>query len=100
MAASANFESVFSGAGKFCEEAPSTGPILLQRMAKLHDIDNWKYPFLRPTMHKVIEPYNQNFRPKVAAAAAGIAAAAPAGPSDARPNWPELALAKLADGPN
>ena len=51
-------------------------------------------------MHKVIEPYNQNFRPKVAAAAAGIAAAAAAGPSDARPNWPELALAKLAEGPN
>jgi len=47
MAAAGNVESVFSGAGKFCEEAPSAGPTLLQRIVKLHY--NWKYIFLRPT---------------------------------------------------
>ena len=62
QAASANVESVFSGAGKFMQEAPSTGPVLLQRMIRLHY--NWKYRYLRPTIHKVSERYNTKFRPK------------------------------------
>lgn len=34
--AASNVESVFSGAGKFTEEAKLTGPVLLQRIVKLH----------------------------------------------------------------
>jgi len=34
--ASANVETVFSGAGKFTEEAPNTRPALLRRIVKLH----------------------------------------------------------------
>ena len=60
-AAAANVESVFSGAGKFTSEAPSTGAKLLQRMVKLHY--NWKYPFLRPTMDEIIARYTLKFRP-------------------------------------
>ena len=56
MAASC-VESVFSGAGKFTEEAKSAGPILLQRVVKLHY--NWKYKFLRPPMKKIITHYNK-----------------------------------------
>ena len=46
-AAAANVESVFSGAGKFTQEAKSAGHMLLSRMVRLHY--NWKYPFLRHT---------------------------------------------------
>ena len=35
-AAAANVESVFSGAGKFTDEASSAGHVLLRRMVKLH----------------------------------------------------------------
>ena len=86
-------ESVFSGAGKFTSEAPSTGAKLLQRMVKLHY--NWKYVFLRPTMDKIIERYNLKFRPTREAAAPSplavpLAAApaptpAPAAPTPAAP---------------
>jgi len=58
--AAANVESVFSGAGKFTAEASSTGSELLSRMVKLHY--NLKYLFLRPTMSKIIEPYNFKFQ--------------------------------------
>jgi hypothetical protein len=75
-AAAANVESVFSGAGKFTSEAPSTGAKLLQRMVKLHY--NWKYVFLRPTMNKIIERYNLKFRPTMETAAPSPLAAAPA----------------------
>ena len=79
-AAAANVEFVFSGAGKFTSEAPSTGAKLLQRMVKLHY--NWKYPFLRPTMEKIIGRYNLKFRPTSLDPAAALApdptAAAPA----------------------
>jgi len=51
--AAVNIESVFSGAGKFTAEAPSTGSELLSRIVKLHY--NWKYLFLRPTMSQIIE---------------------------------------------
>ena len=44
--AAANVESVFSGAGKFTAEAPSTGAELLSRMVKLHY--NWKYSSFTP----------------------------------------------------
>ena len=50
-AAAANVESVFSGAGKFTDEATSAGPVLLQRIIKLHY--NYKCPFLRPSREKV-----------------------------------------------
>ena len=73
-AAAANVESVFSGAGKFTSEAPSTGAKLLQRMVK--------HPFLRPTMEKIIGRYNLKFRPTSLDPAAALApdptAAAPA----------------------
>ena len=35
-AAAANVESVFSGAGKFTDEAKSAGPKLVSRVTKLH----------------------------------------------------------------
>ena len=52
-AAAANVETVFSGAGKFTDEAPSTGAALLSRIVKLHY--NWKYEFLQPTLKEVIK---------------------------------------------
>ena len=58
-AAAANVESVFSGAGKFTEEARSAQPTLLQRMIKLHY--NWKYSFLRPTIEQVCKLYKEKF---------------------------------------
>ena len=70
-AASANVETVFSGAGKFTEEAKSTGPTLLRRMVKLHY--NWKYTFLRPSIEQVIRRYKEKWlgqTGKVAAMAA------------------------------
>ena len=64
-AAAANVESVFSGAGKFTEEAKSAGHMLLSRMVRLHY--NWKYPFLQPSIKEIIERYNVKFRPTKAA---------------------------------
>ena len=58
--AATNFESVFSGAGKFTAEVPWTGAELLSRMVKLHY--NWKYLFLHPTMSKMTERYNLKFQ--------------------------------------
>ena len=49
--AAANVETVFSGAGKFMEEASSAGHVLLRRMIKLHY--NLKYIFIRPTVEEV-----------------------------------------------
>ena len=61
--ASANVESVFSGAGKFMEEAKTAGLDLLEHMVKqLHY--NWKYAFVRPTMDEIIERYNAKFNYK------------------------------------
>ena len=82
-AAAANVESVFSGAGKFTSEAPSTGAKLLQRMVKLHY--NWKYPFLRPTMEKIIGRYNLKFRPTSLDPAAALAPSPAPGPTAAAP---------------
>ena len=77
-AASANVESVFSGAGKFTAEAPLVGPLTLMRMIKLHY--NWKYIFLRPTLQEIINRYKQKFHKCAAdapaAAAPAVAAAA------------------------
>ena len=54
--AAANVETVFSGAGKFMEEASSAGHVqLLRRMIKLHY--NWKYFFIRPTVEEVCARY-------------------------------------------
>jgi len=58
-AVAVNVESVFSGAGKFTAEAPSTGAELLSRMVKLHY--NWKYLFLRPTMAKIMSATISSF---------------------------------------
>lgn len=64
-AAAANVETVFSGAGKFMEEAKSTGPTLLQRMTRLHY--NWKYEFLRPTIESVVARYKLKFQARSSA---------------------------------
>jgi len=80
-----NFESVFSGAGKFTAEAPWTGAELLSRMVKLHY--NWKYLFLRPTMSKIIETISSF-----------ISSPARAAPVDATVNSPTAALAAVAAG--
>ena len=64
--ATANVESVFSGAGKFTEEAKSAGHTLLSRTVRLHY--NWKYPFLRPTSEEVVKRYLEKFHKKEAAA--------------------------------
>ena len=73
--AAANVESVFSGAGKFTEEAKSAGSTLLERIVKLHY--NWKYSFLRPTVAQVVERYNRKWpRGKEGSVAAAAAAAA------------------------
>ena len=69
-------ETVFSGAGKFMQEAPSTGPELLQRMTKLHH--NWKYPFLRPTNAIVVQRYKEKFKHEFQAPPAPTPAPAPA----------------------
>ena len=74
-AAAANVESVFSGAGKFTEEAKSLGSLLLGRMVKLHY--NWKYEFVRPTIEEVTARYKLKFHAgKPDAALSGGAAAA------------------------
>ena len=83
-AAAANVESVFSGAGKFTEEAKSAGHMLLSRMVRLHY--NWKYPFLRPTIEEVVKRYLEKFHKKEAAAPSpapqpSAAADAPAAPT-------------------
>lgn len=77
-AAAANVESVFSGAGKFTDEAKSAGHVLLSRIIRLHY--NYKYPFLRPTLKQVKARYDAKFRPTVLQRAQAAAAAA-AGPS-------------------
>ena len=58
--AAANVESVFSGAGKFTEEAGSAGHKLISRIVRLHY--NWKYPFLRPTTQQVCNRYMAKFQ--------------------------------------
>ena len=73
-AAAANVESVFSGAGKFMEEAKSAGSTLLQRMVRLHY--NWKYPFLRPTRAAVVQRYGDKFHGGSSTAPAPAPAAA------------------------
>ena len=72
-AAAANVESVFSGAGKFTQEAKSAGHMLLSRMVRLHY--NWKYLFLRPTIEEVVKRYLEKFHKKEAAAPVACAAA-------------------------
>ena len=81
--AATNVESVFSGAGKFTAEAPSTGAELLTRMVKLHY--NWKYLFLRPTMAQIIDRYNIKFHGSPAGAAPADATAPTAAPTAAAP---------------
>ena len=61
-AAAANVESVFSGAGKFTDEAKSAGPVLTKRMVRLHY--NWKYSFLRPSVEGIVKRYKEKFSSK------------------------------------
>ena len=79
--AAANVESVFSGAGKFTDEAKSAGPTFISRIVKLHY--NSKYPFLRPTEKEIIDRYDSKFRPTVYAKRAASAAASAASSSSA-----------------
>ena len=58
--ASANVESVFSGAGNFIEQGGTAGSTLLERMVKLHY--NWKYEFVRPTLEEVVDRYHEKFK--------------------------------------
>ena len=89
-AAASNVESVFSGAGKFTEEATFTGAKLLSRMVKLHY--DWKYPFLRPKVESVVKRYNLKFgnvAPQDAEAeAASPGAASPGAPGPSPPPPP------------
>ena len=84
-AAASNVESVFSGAGKFTEEATFTGAKLLSRMVKLHY--DWKYPFLRPKVESVVKRYNLKFG-NVAPQAAEAEAPVAASPGAASPGAP------------
>ena len=59
--ASANVESVFSGAGNFMEQGGTAGSTLLERMVKLHY--NWKYEFVRPTLEEVVDRSTRSSRP-------------------------------------
>ena len=77
---------MFSGAGKFTEEANATGAILLQRMIRLHY--NWKYAFLRPTNEQVCKRYMEKFGSVAPDDAALADPPNPAGPSDAVPAVP------------
>ena len=74
-AAAANVETVFSGAGKFAEEADSTGDVLLRRMTRLHY--NWNYDFLRPSIESVIKHYDKKHPRGNGKAPAAAPAAAP-----------------------
>ena len=94
-AASANVETVFSGAGKFTEEAKSTGPTLLRRMVKLHY--NWKYTFLRPSIEQVIRRYKEKWPGQTGKVAAMAAMAQKAAAQAAEAADAEAAAAEAAD---
>lgn len=72
MLAAANVETVFSGAGKYTEEAKSAGPQTLQRKVKLHY--GWRYEFIRPSVKEVVKRYNEKWpRSKAGPTAAAVA---------------------------
>ena len=71
--ASANVESVFSGAGNFIEQGGTAGSTLLERMVKLHY--NWKYEFVRPTLEEVVDRYHEKFKANTMFVAEASAAA-------------------------
>ena len=75
-AAAASVETVFSGAGKFTQEAPLCGSQLLRMIVRNHT--NWQYFFIRPTVKQVVARYNKKHHPNLgtAGAAAGMEAAA------------------------
>ena len=60
--ASVETQTVFSGAGKFMEEAPSAGAALLRMLVRCHV--NYGYWFIRPTIAEVIARYNQKHHPE------------------------------------
>ena len=59
-AAAANVETVFSGAGKFTQEASTVSPTFLRRLMKLHY--NWRYTFLQVSIKEVVKRYLEKFR--------------------------------------
>ena len=75
-AAAGSVETVFSGAGKFMDEAPSSGAKLLSMMVRCHYL--YKYEFIRPSIEAVVKLYNQKHHRRLgtAGAAAGAELAA------------------------
>jgi hypothetical protein len=55
--AAANVETVFSGAGKFMDEAGSAGHTILRHMVKLLQLQVQLYRFIRPTVDEVCARY-------------------------------------------
>ena len=60
-AASANVETVFSGAGKFSKDAEKSSADLLRRVVRLHYA--WKYSFLRAPVAEIVNRYNAKYHP-------------------------------------
>ena len=60
-AASANVETVFSGAGKFSKGAEKSSADLLRRVVRLHYA--WKYSFLRAPVAEIVNRYNAKYHP-------------------------------------
>ena len=55
--ASANVETVFSGAGRLSMKSHCLGPQLLSDYAFLHY--NYKYDWLRPTLEEIVDTYTK-----------------------------------------
>ena len=86
-AASANVETVFSGAGKFSKEAELASPDLLRRMVRLHYA--WKYAFLRAPNKDIVDRYNKKHHPALhdmLARQAEVGQAAESSPSQPGPS--------------
>ena len=85
--AAASVETVFSGAGKFMDEAPGTGAKLLRGIVRCHHL--YKYKFIRPSIPAAVARYNQKHHPRLgtagAAAGAEVAAAKAAAEQPAVP---------------
>lgn len=60
--ASANVETVFSGAGKISNKSRTLDPQLLSDYAFLHY--NYKYDWLRPTLEEIVAAYKKLYGPQ------------------------------------
>ena len=67
-AAAGSVKTIFSGAGKFTAEAPSSGATLLRMMVRNHE--NYQYFFIRPTIKAVVTRYNKVNHPNLGTAVA------------------------------